>query len=57
MRADNRLYHHSNRYQLTAIDRDPDSLIPDKVSGMRYCSFERFYTSDGLNHWIFNLYF
>ncbi len=55
--ADNRLYRYSNRYQLTVVDRDPDSLIPDKVAGKQYCSFERFYTSDGLNHWIFNLYF
>ena len=55
--ADNRLYRHLNRYLITIIDRDPDSGIPDQVAGMEYCSFERFYTADGLNHWIFDLYF
>ncbi len=55
--ADNRPYQNSKRYQVTVIDRDPDSDIPDKVSLLQYCTFNRFYTADGLNHDVYNLFF
>lgn len=55
--ADNTKYKTSTRYQATVIDRNPDSDIPDKVANLPLCSFERFFTTDGLNHDVFNLYF
>lgn len=55
--ADDVLYRYLKRYSVTVIDRNPDSKIPDKVENLRYCSFERFFTSDDLNHYVFNLYF
>lgn len=45
------------RYQITVIDRDPDSKIPSKVESLALCSFERFFTLNGLNHFVYNLYF
>jgi hypothetical protein len=56
-RADNVLYRHTRRYQVTVIDRNPDSELPDMVEGMPLCRFDRFFTADSLNHHVFNLFF
>lgn len=55
--ADNAPYRNTKRYQVTVIDRDPDSDIPDKVAELPVCLFNRFYTADNLNHDVFNLFF
>lgn len=55
--ADNKNYRYTKRYAVTVIDRDPDSAIPDKVAALPLCTFDRFYTADGLNHDVFNLFF
>lgn len=55
--ADNKPYKHKKRYQVTVIDRDPDSVIPDKVAALPMCVFDRFFTADNLNHDVYNLYF
>lgn len=55
--AGNRLYQHKQRYQVTVIDQDPDSIIPFRVLAMPLCQFSRFYTADKLNHDVFALFF
>jgi hypothetical protein len=55
--ADNGLYRHTKRYQLTVVDRDPDTELADKVEALRYVSFERFFAADDLNHYVFNIFF
>jgi len=55
--ANNIKYHNTKCYQVTVIDEDPDSEIPDKVEAFPLCQFDRFYPADDLNHWVFNLYF
>lgn len=55
--ADNQPYRRKNRYQITAIDADPDSTIPEQVSALPMCSFERFFTADNLNHDVYNIFF
>lgn len=55
--ADNELYRHAKRYQVTVIDPDPDTELADKVEHLRYCSFERRFASDDLNHFVFSLFF
>lgn len=55
--ADNGPYRHTKRYSVTVVDRNPDSLIPDKVADLPLCSHNRFFTSDDLNHDVFTLYF
>ena len=55
--ADNYPYIYKKRYQVTVIDRDPDSEIPDKVALLPMCILDRPFTSEGLHHWSFNLYF
>jgi len=55
--ADDIPYKRDKRYQVTVIDRNPDSVIPDKVAQLPLCSYDRFYTADNLNHDVFQLFF
>lgn len=55
--ADDIPYKECKRYQLTVIDRNPDSILPDEIETMRYCAFSRFLVAEDLNHFIFRLYF
>jgi hypothetical protein len=55
--ADNKPYKHKKRYQVTVMDRDPDSDIHEKVAALPLCSYDRSYTADNLNHDVFNLFF
>lgn len=55
--ADNKPYKHAKRYQITIIDRNPDSEIPDKVAQLPTCSFDRSFPAENLNHTVFNLFF
>ena len=55
--AGNNPYRRTKRYQVTVIDRNPDSHIPNKVAELRMCVFDRFYTADNLNHDVYKLYF
>jgi hypothetical protein len=55
--ADNSPYSNTKRYQVTVIDQDPDSVIPDKIELLPLCLFLRFFVADDLNHYVFSLYF
>lgn len=55
--ANNGIYRKLKRYEVMVIDRDPDSLLPDVVSQLPLCNFNRFFTADDLNHDVFNLFF
>jgi len=55
--ADNSPYARKKRYQVTVIDENPDSTIPDDVGALPMCSFERFFTADKVNHDVFSLFF
>lgn len=55
--ADNNVYLQHTGYQITVIDRDPDSEIVEKVSVIPGIRFNRYYTADNLNHTVFVLYY
>jgi hypothetical protein len=55
--AGNLPYRYTKRYQVTVIDRDRSSPIPDKVAALPMTRFNRFFTAENLNHDVFNLYF
>lgn len=55
--AENLPYRSDPRYMVTVIDRNPDSEIKDKIAELPLCVFNRFYTADDLNHFVYNLYF
>lgn len=54
--ADNGPYQWAKQYSITAIDKDPDSKLPDEIATLPTVSFERFFTSENLNHWVFAVY-
>jgi hypothetical protein len=55
--AGNHPYRYLKRYQVTVIDGNADSDIPDKVATLPTCTFDRFFVADNLNHFVFTLYF
>lgn len=55
--ADNLPHIFTKRYQVTVIDRNPDSLIPDKIAVLPMCLFSRHFVVNNLNHDVFTLYF
>lgn len=56
MRADNIRYVGYDAYQIIVIDTDPDSVIISKIKDLPYCSWDRHYKSDNLNHDSFIIY-
>jgi len=55
--ANNSIYNKKKLYKLTIIDKDPDSEIPDAISLLPYCSPGTPYITDGLNHFVYDLYY
>jgi hypothetical protein len=46
-----------NCYEIIVIDRKPDNAVINKLLNLPYCSFDRHYISDNLNHDILTLYY
>lgn len=55
--ADNVLYSQTWRWLVTVIDRDPDSPIPDRVAELPMSKYVRHYTTQGLNHDVYYVYY
>ena len=55
--ADNEPYVHTWRYMVTVIDKNPDSLTPEKVAALPMTTYIRHFAVDNLNHDIFDVYF
>ena len=55
--ANNNPYTHKVAYQVTVIDRNPDSIVPDKIAALPLCEFQRAYPADNLNHDVYKLFF
>ena len=55
--ANNRLYRYDQRYQLTVIDRSPDSEILASIVSLPKCLFQRHFVANNLNHDVFTIYF
>ena len=55
--ADNSVYSQTIAYDVTIIDKNPDSEYVKKISKLPMCVFERHYTANNLNHDVFTLYF
>ena len=54
--ANDDMYRSLIAYQVTLIDKNPDTQFLVPILALPYCSFSRFYTADNLNHWVFTLY-
>jgi hypothetical protein len=55
--ADNNPYHNTTRYQITVIDRDPDSEVVEKIAALPMASYQRFFVAENLNHDVYTVYF
>ena len=55
--ANNSVYKQNYAYEITVIDKNPDSEIVNKVSKLPTCRFDRHFKSDNLNHDVFTLYY
>ena len=55
--ANNSVYKQNYAYEITVIDKNPDSEIVNKVSKLPTCRFDRHFKSDNLNHEVFTLYY
>ena len=53
--ADNAPYKLQKEYTVTVIAADPDSPIPDSVSKLPQCVFDRGFKADNLNHDVFTI--
>lgn len=55
--ADNSNYLKNRRYTITVIDKKPDNPVIDRLLELPYCSYDRPYKSNNLNHDVLTLYF
>lgn len=44
-------------YNITVIDKKPDNSVIEKLLGLPYCSFDRHYKSDNLNHDVLTIFY
>lgn len=51
--ANNRTYRTVPSFEVTLIDENPDTEFLKPILDIPYCSFNRFYKADNLNHWVF----
>jgi hypothetical protein len=55
--AENRKYHHTKRYQVTVVDRNPDTELSDKWKNCRSVRLIAIFPAENLNHYVFTLFF
>lgn len=55
--ANDRVYKRMGRYQLTLIDKDPESKFVDRILAIPYCTLVQTYRADNFNHFVFELYY
>lgn len=56
--ANNKLYLHKNRYMLMVVCKNPDDQTHEELMyRLPYCSFDRAYSADNMNHRVLTLYY
>ena len=55
--ANDHIYRRLYRYSLTYITKNPEDPMRDIIDDLQYCSFNRFFTSDNLNHFVYSIYY
>lgn len=55
--ADDIKYNRIRTYQVTVIDRNPDSTFPELVEQIPYTEMNSTFVQDSLNHFVFTLHF
>lgn len=55
--ANNKVYSSMTAYEIILMDANPDSVFIQKIMELPFCSYDRHYTAENLNHEVFTLYF
>lgn len=55
--ANNAIYSKNNCYEVIVISKSPDHPVIDKLLELPYCSFDRHYPANNLNHDVLTLYY
>ena len=55
--ANDKIYRKLPCYEVILIDKNPDSEFIDKILDLPYCSFDRHYEADNLNHDVFTIFY
>lgn len=55
--ADDSIYLQRVRYEIIVIDRKPNNQIVEELLKLPYCSYDRGYKSNNLNHDVLTLYY
>lgn len=55
LHADDSAYHRRKVYDVTIIDRNPDSELPDIFGDAFNARMERHYTADNLHHFVYTI--
>ena len=50
-------YKRDYRYSVTLIHTDPDNKIVDKLLDLPYSSLDKTFSTQGLNHYVFTIYY
>ena len=56
-KANDSIYLKNTKYEIIVIDRKPDNQVINKLLELPYCSYDRNYKSDNLNHDVLTLYY
>lgn len=56
-KASDSTYGKNIRYEIIVIDKKPDNPVIDKILDLQYCSYDRSYKADNLNHDVLTLYY
>lgn len=57
LHADNQEYVAYKRYSITYINEDPDSLTVDELEVLPFCTLDRTFKADNLNHYVFTIFY
>lgn len=57
IKANNKLYDKSYLYRITLIHKSGDNDVVDKLLELPYITFENSFMTQGLYHYVFNLYY
>lgn len=55
--ANNTVYSMMDRYEIIVMSRTPDHPVIKKLLSLPYCTYDRHYVSENLNHDVLTLYF
>ena len=54
-RANDKPYLIHDDYRVDVISKDPNCPLRMQVANIPFARFDRFYASNGLNHWVFTI--